>query len=249
MRAAADAGQPQAQQRNSRQQCYAAWPPLPTPEQVGQCGAEAASEIVEGHVESGGGRAGAAGDRAGLHGGCGLRYEDARRKNGQADDDDGQRFGQGKEQAGDHHGAIENDGVAKAEAIEKAARLRRDDGSEQIDEEDAAQLRRIQMERWRGQVEVRIGKAADQREERSRAHAEVGEQPRIAQMLPGMIENLLHMFGGHKILRQRKPRADQNAPIKSRTASTRKAARQCQCVAIMPERKRPRNPPTTVPAM
>ncbi len=40
----------------------------------------------------------------------------------------------------DHHGAIDERGVAKAEAIEEAAGLRCDDGSEEIDEEDAAEL-------------------------------------------------------------------------------------------------------------
>ena len=75
-----------------------------------------------------------------LYSGCGLRHEDSGRKDGEADDHDGQRFGQGKEQAHDHHGAIDERGVAKAEAVEEAAGLRCDDGSEEIDEEDAAEL-------------------------------------------------------------------------------------------------------------
>src|SRR5208282_5223303 len=66
-RAAADASQPKTQQRSSSQQSDAAGPRCPTPGQVGQRGAHASSQIVERHVESGGGGAGAPCDRASLH--------------------------------------------------------------------------------------------------------------------------------------------------------------------------------------
>ncbi len=64
------------------------------PEPVGQGGAGASSQIVEGHVESGGRGARAPRNGAGLHGGCGLRHENTRRKNGEADDDNRQQFDQ-----------------------------------------------------------------------------------------------------------------------------------------------------------
>ncbi len=73
------------------------------------------------------------------------------------------------------------------------------DDSEQIDKEDAAQLRRVQTERRGGKVEVRVRKTSYQREERGSAHAEVGQQPWIAQMFLGMVQNLPQVFGAHKI--------------------------------------------------
>src|SRR5208282_2818980 len=115
---------------------------------------------------------------------------------------------QGEKQSRDHHGAVEDGGVAKAEVIEEPARLGCDDDSEQIDKEDASQLCRVQTERCGGKVEVGVGKASYQREERGSAHAEIGQQPRITQMFLGMVPNLLQVFGGHKVLCQRKPGAD-----------------------------------------
>lgn len=67
-------------------------------------------------------------------------------------------------------------------------------------------------------------------------------------MAPGVVQHLPQMLCPNKILRQRKPGPDQHRPRKLSAASTRNVARQCQCMATMPEMKRPRNPPSTVPA-
>jgi len=100
--------------------------------------------------------------------------------------------------------------VAEAEAIEKAP-LRRDDRSQQIDKEMLPSAPNSMKGRGR-KVEIRLRKTSHQREQDGRAHAKVSQEARIAQMLPGVAQNLPHVFGAHKILRQRKHARTQNAP-------------------------------------
>ncbi len=82
---------------------------------------------------------------------------------------------EGEEEPGDHHGAVDEGGVAESEAVEEASGLGSDDDSEKIDEEDAAELGRVEMKGRGGEIKVGVGEASDESEEDGGAHAEVGE--------------------------------------------------------------------------
>ena len=92
-------------------------------------------------------------------------------------------------------------GQANPVVIEAAARQRRHNQSQQIHEEDAAQLLGVQVIRRSGEIEVGVGEGSDQAKQRRKSHPEDGEQARIAQVLPAFGERMRDAGRAHKALR------------------------------------------------